>query len=327
MSPTVSVALCTHNGARFVEAQVRSILSQSVLPDELVVSDDASTDDTIALIEATLASRPHGMRVVILRNEPALGVVPNFQQALAACTSELIALCDQDDVWHEDRVAVALEHFRADDRMLVHSDARLIDEAGAPLGHSLFDALGVTTAERREAAAGDELAVLLRRNLVTGATAMIRREVLTSAVPFPDLWVHDEWLAVIATSVGTGELVDTELVDYRQHGGNQIGVRKLGLGGKIGRILEPRNGRNRYLAERAALLVDRLEALGGVVRPDALARAREKLDHLRVREQFGRSRWGRVIPVMREAATGRYGRYSRGYGDILRDLLQPAGTE
>lgn len=327
---TVSVALCTHNGARFVEAQVQSILNQTVLPDELVVSDDASTDDTLALIsqlfdELADDDPARQMRVEIIANGSPLGVVPNFQQALLACTSQLIALCDQDDVWHSDRVAVAVARFAVADRMLVHSDARLIDGAGVPLGHSLYDALGVTARERTEAASGDEFAVLLRRNLVTGATTMIRREVLAAAVPFPQHWVHDEWIAMIAASIGTGELLDTELVDYRQHGGNQIGVQRLGVRGKVGRIVEPRNDRNVYLAARAAVLVDRLERLGSAVRPEALRRTQEKLVHLRVRAAFSRNRFARIIPVLREASTGRYAHYSRGAGDVLRDLLQPAG--
>lgn len=322
----VSVALCTHNGARFVEQQVASILSQSRLPDQLVVSDDASTDDTVAIIERLVGPSP--VELVVLRNEIALGYVANFEQALRATDGELVALSDQDDSWHPNRIERAVALFEGDpDLLMVHSDARLVDEHGAPLGHTLFDALGVSSGERAEAASGDELAVLLRRNLVTGATAMFRRRAIDLAVPFPDHWVHDEWLAMIATSVGRGMLLDEPLVDYRQHGSNQIGVTRLGLKGKIGRILEPRNGRNVYLANRAAVFAERLEALGGEARPDALDRSREKLAHLRVRETFSRHRLARIVPVLREAFTGRYGRYSRGGGDILRDLLQPAGAE
>lgn len=333
MTLTVSVALCTYNGAPFIEQQLRSILTQTVLPQQIVISDDASSDDTLAIVSQVLDELDDGdparaIAVEILSNAAPLGVVANFQQAMLACWGELIALSDQDDVWHPDRLAVAVARFdKSESLMLVHADARLIDATGNPLGHSLFDALGISAGERAEAAAGDELAVLLRRNLVTGASTMVRRRVLDAAVPFAPLWVHDEWLAVIATSIGTGELIDTELVDYRQHGGNQIGVEKLGLRGKFGRIVEPRNGRNVYLANRTALLVDRLESLGALARPDALARSQEKLAHLRVRAALSPRRIARLVPVLREAATGRYARYSRGWGDVLRDLLQPAGDE
>lgn len=326
-TPTVSVALCTHNGARFVQEQLRSILSQTVLPTQIVISDDASSDETLAIVRAVLAG-VSGIHVDIMHNPIALGVVANFQQAVTACTGDLVALCDQDDVWHPDRLAVAATRFEASEALtLVHSDARLVDEVGAPLGHSLFMALGISAREREEAASGDELAVLLRRNLVTGATAMFSRRAVSAAVPFAELWVHDEWLAMIAASIGEGELLDVQLVDYRQHSGNQIGVQRLSLTGKLGRVLEPRNGRNVYLANRAALVLERLEALGAEVRPDALARVREKLEHLTVRAGYSRNRLGRIGPVARELRTGRYARYSRGLGDVLRDLLQPAGDE
>lgn len=321
----VSVALCTHNGARFVGAQVQSILSQSRVPEEIVLSDDASTDDSVDIVECAVAGT--GVHLVVLRNPTALGYVANFEQALAATTGDLVALCDQDDVWHPNRIERALELFEADpELLLVHSDARLVDADGVPLGHTLFDALGLSPQERAEAASGDELAVLLRRNLVTGATAMVGRRAVDLAIPFPEHWVHDEWLAMIAVSAGTGILLDESLVDYRQHGSNQIGVTRLGLRGKIGRILEPRNGRNVYLEARARVLADRLHALGDAVRPDAVRRVDEKLEHLSVRATFARSRWRRIRPVLREVRTGRYARYSRGWGDVLRDLLQLAGV-
>lgn len=331
--PSISVALCTYNGANFIEEQLRSILQQRRMPHQIVISDDGSRDGTLDRIAKVLASLPadhpgRSVSVEVLRNHEALGVVQNFQQALLACDGELVALCDQDDIWHPDRIEAAAAHFERDHEvMLVHSDARLVDEFGIPIGHSLFYALRITEGELAEVSRGDELAALLRRNLVTGATAMFRRSVVGLAVPFPEPWVHDEWLAVIAASVGKGQIIPTELVDYRQHSANQIGASRLGLLGRIGRVLEPRNGRNRYLAERVEVLVSRLELLGDAVRPDALVRAREKLEHLRVRAGFSRVQLLRLVPVLKEISTGRYVHYSRGFGDILRDLLQPAGNE
>ena len=329
----ISVALCTYNGANFIEEQLRSILEQRRLPHQIVISDDGSTDDTLDLIAALVATLPtshpgRSVSVEVLQNPTPLGVVQNFQKAVLSCDGELVALCDQDDVWHPDRIEAAVTNFERDNEvMLVHSDARLVDESGSPIGHSLFHALRITDDELTEVRRGDELAALLRRNLVTGATAMFRRSVVELAVPFPEPWVHDEWLAVIAASIGKGEIITAELVDYRQHSANQIGVSRLGLRGRISRVLEPRNGRNRYLADRAQVLVSRLELLGDSVRPDALVRAKEKLEHLRVRARFSKVPLLRLLPVLKEISTGRYAHYSRGAGDIVRDLLQPAGDE
>ncbi|MET4583518.1 glycosyltransferase involved in cell wall biosynthesis [Conyzicola nivalis] len=325
--PRVSVALCTHNGSRFVERQLESILVGELLPTEIVVSDDASTDDTVGIVGAmTGRFASAGVAVVVLENSPALGVVANFERAIRACTGDLVALCDQDDVWHPDRLRVAVEAFgRRPELLLLHSDARLVDAAGTPLGLTLFDGLGISAQERSAIHDGHGFDALMRRNLVTGATAVIRRELAGLAVPFPAPWVHDEWLAVVAAALGGLDFAEEELVDYRQHGANQIGVTKLTPVGKIRRLFEPRDDRNVYLADRARVLLAGLTALGERVPPEVLAKVAAKVRHLDARARLPLPRLLRVVPVVAEAATGRYRLYSRGHLDIARDLLQPAG--
>jgi hypothetical protein len=129
---------------------------------------------------------------------------------------------------------------------------------------------------------------------------------------------------MVASATGQLDYLPEALIDYRQHGKNQIGVRKLNLRGKIRRVLEPRNDRNSYLLERAQVLLTRLEMLGDRVPAITLELARGKVVHHQVRAALSNRRWQRLIPVLREATTGRYSRYSRGMADILRDLLQPA---
>ena len=326
----VSVALCTHNGASYVEKQLQSIFAQTMLPKQIVISDDASSDDTVAVIESvvhrlTLASRSDPIEITIVRNPVALGVAKNFEQAMRLCRGDLIALCDQDDIWRVDRVEYAVVRFEADTGLdLVHSDARLVDESDASLGLTLFEALEISDAERKAIEDGNGFDTLLRRNLATGATMMVKRALYQRAMPFPSVWVHDEWLAVIGAATGHIDLTTELLIDYRQHGRNQIGVRKLGMVGKVRRILEPRGERNVYLAERAKILLQRLEELGAAVPGDRLEQVRQKVDHQNVRAGLPDARIARVVPVLREAATGRYSRFSRGSGDVLRDLLQVA---
>jgi glycosyltransferase involved in cell wall biosynthesis len=324
----VSVAMCTHNGAAYVEEQLRSILGQSIAPTEVVISDDASSDDTLARVQAMWdhwETDGEAPTLRILRNQTALGVTRNFEQALAACTGEFIALCDQDDRWHDDRIERAVHRFVVQpELLLLHADAVLIDERGASLGASLSQGLEISEVERIELTSGNGFRALLRRNLVTGATAMVRRELIAVAAPFPEPWVHDEWLAMVASATGQLDYLPEALIDYRQHGKNQIGVRKLNLRGKIRRVLEPRNDRNSYLLERAQVLLTRLEMLGDRVPAITLELARGKVVHHQVRAALSNRRWQRLIPVLREATTGRYSRYSRGMADILRDLLQPA---
>lgn len=291
------------------------------MPDELVLSDDDSSDDTVAIARRVVGST---LPLTVLVNRPALGITANFERAVAACSGDLIALSDQDDVWPVDRLATLVAQFETrPDLLLLHSDARLVDADGAPLGTTLFEALEVSDSERARIHAGAAFDALLRRNLVTGATAVFRRELLEHAQPFPSGWVHDEWLAIVASAVGRVDVIEQPLLDYRQHGGNQIGAQRLSLFGKARRVLsEPRTERNARLQANFALLADRLAELDGVS-PDRRAAARAKAEHERVRNAYPASRWRRIGPVFRERASGRYALSARGSIDVVRDLLQP----
>lgn len=329
MPTAVSVALCTHNGERFVAEQLRSILFQTTPVSQIVVSDDASSDSTLRLVEETLEAarqeRETVPDVVILRNASPVGVTANFAIATAACTRPLVALSDQDDVWHADRVARAVAEFdRRPDLLLLNSDGTVIDEGGEPTGLSLFGALELSAEDRRVLHAGGAFDLLIRRNLVTGAATMFRRELLRAALPFPGEWVHDEWLAILAAATGRVDVLDEALIDYRRHGNNQIGVREPTLRHKLRRVFEPRGERNRRLAKRSRILVERLQALGPSVPDVVIRKAQAKAQLEGFRAGLPRNRARRVLPVVREATRGTYRTYaSQGVLDIARDLLQP----
>lgn len=325
----ISVALGTHNGGVYVARQVASILSQRPAPIELVVGDDDSSDDTLAVIERVHAearvadpSLPTALRII--RRHPAWGVTANFAATLASCEGDLIALSDQDDEWMPGKLAVLSAAFAADpELLLVHSDARLVDGDGAPLGLTLLEALEATASERAGLVAGEALPVLLRRNLVTGATVMLRRPLLDTALPIAGEWVHDEWLAAVAAATGRVRLVPESLIDYRQHGANQIGARRATLADKLARLREPRADRAARLARRTAVLAERGRVLG--VAPEVQRQLDAKAAHERRRARLPRMRLARVPAVLAGVAAGRYARYSRGAMDALRDLTTPAG--
>lgn len=325
--PTISVALCTHNGERFVESQVQSILDQTLPPSQLVLSDDASADATVqlvtALVENHRASHPERpLDFVVFRNERALGVAGNFEQAILACDGDLIALSDQDDVWVPERLAEIRAVFAANSQLsLVHSDARLVDDNGAPLGATLFDSIGVSRWERETETTADALRVLVRRNIVTGATAVFRRELVSRAMPIPDAWIHDEWLAAVAAAVGRIGIDARHLVDYRQHGANQIGAAKLSFIQKLAKLQEPRSERNRILLLRAEQLASRLQKLKAD--PRLVSLARTKVRHETFRSSLPANRLFRVVPVLVRAGGGWYRHFGMGAQDVLRDLIQP----
>lgn len=329
MTLSLSVALGTHNGGRYLEQQLLSILGQSISPQQIVVSDDASTDDTLVVLDRVVAGwrldHPEtATKVVVLRNARALGVTANFEQALAACTGDVIALSDQDDIWVPGRVERMLAEFEARPTLLLlHADARLVDADGVPLGLTLLDTLGISTKDRLAVHSGRAIDALLRRNIVTGATMMVRRDLLRAARPFPAEWVHDEWMAMVAAAIGIVDLLEEPLTDYRQHGANQIGVTILDASGKIGRLRAPRAARNARLLARAAVLDSRAPALKPQPAASDLARITEKYTHERMRSALPAMRILRVVPVTRAVIRGHYTRFGLGFQDVLRDILQP----
>ena len=326
---SVSVALCTYNGAAYLEEQLLSIFGQSTRPDELVVSDDGSTDETLTVLERVVEAwraedAAHAVEVVVLRNATALGVTANFEQALAACSGDLIALSDQDDVWQPARLEIMVAEFKRRPELgLLHSDARLVDAAGAPLGQTLLAALGVSSSNRAEVHDGGAFGVLLRRNIVTGATTILRREVVERSRPFPESWVHDEWLAMVAALTGEVDFLDETLVDYRQHSGNQIGASSLDAAGKLGRLSAPRTARNERLLARAEALQERAAKFVPTPSVDTLEKVDAKLAHERMRSALPAARPRRIRPVASAWRVRDYNRYGLGLQDALRDLVQP----
>ena len=296
----ISVALCTFDGADFLEEQLASIAAQTIPVDEIVVADDGSTDGTLALLAAAAVRIP-GLRV--LPPTTHLGVTKNFERAVEATTGDVILLSDQDDRWHRDRVAAAIAVFDADPTvLLVHSDARLIDAHGQPLAGSLLDRLRIDAATRTELEHGRALAPLLQRNVVTGATVAFRRELLARALPLPDTWLHDEWLAVMAAVDRSTRLVPEELIDYRLHGANEVGATRVTLAVRMSRLTAPRRERNARLLARARALAERLSP------GPAADEAEAKVAHEEARSAYPAIRIARLGAVLREARTGRYRR-------------------
>jgi len=328
VTSTVSVALASYNGERFLERQLASILAQSVLPSEVVISDDGSDDrtpDIMAEFAETATAR--GVDIRLLRATSAeRGVTANFERACSACTGELILLCDQDDEWPPQKVERLVAEFASrPDLLLLFSDATLIDGSGAELESTLFRRLEVSRSELDAVHRGDAFSALLRRNLVTGATVAFRRTLLESALPFAGEWVHDEWLAVIAGSLAGVDALEEPLLRYRLHESNQIGAQDPTLRRKVRRVLESRGSRTAELADRTAVLAIRLAALP-VERPPLAA----AVPALIAKEAFERRRSRlpvRRIARLREIAgmlrAGDYATFaSRGRADAIRDLLQ-----
>ena len=241
----VSVVVCSYQGAAWLRAQLDSILEQTHRPHQIIIADDNSSDGSADIAAAfAVDAVALGVDVLLLRHPANLGFVGNFAAALARATGDIVFLSDQDDLWARTRIATYLARFAAAPATrLLHSDARLVDASGTPLGLGLFDANRVHAAELRRIRDGAALEVLVVRNVVTGATCALRRTLLQDGgLPIGDGWVHDEWLALVSAVHGGMDVIEEQTIDYRQHGGNQIGARRLGVLQQMRRmtVLQPR---------------------------------------------------------------------------------------
>jgi glycosyltransferase involved in cell wall biosynthesis len=210
---SVSVALATYNGGRFLREQLDSIYAQTWPGIEVVVSDDLSTDGTLTILEEYRQS--HGLRYWV--NERNLGFVRNFEKAIALCRGEFIALADQDDVWLPEK----LERLMAEigNASLIYSDAFLIDDEGRELSGSLITTSGVLPVT------GTNFRYFVCNSCVTGCTVLFRRSLLGMALPIPECETyHDWWLALVASRQVGVRYLPVRLVRYRQHGANDTGA-------------------------------------------------------------------------------------------------------
>jgi glycosyltransferase involved in cell wall biosynthesis len=316
----LSVAICTFNGAKFLEQQLASIDRQSVPVDEVVLVDDGSVDSTLSI--AAKFSEAGRTPLKIFQNSTRLGSTLNFERSITLCSGDLIFLADQDDVWAANKVEQMRAAFLDDaDLLLAHSDARMVDEQGSSLGYTLFEALGCTHEEIAAAHRQNAFTALLKRNTVTGATVAFRQRLMDWARPFPAHSVHDEWLAWIASALGRTALVPGALIDYRQHGGNQIGAQRRSIGEKLRYAIATPASFYDLQRQRAESLTARLRQISNGVSEDFLRSAEMKLAHETVRRFLPGPRLLRLPTIAQELLSGRYWRYSIGLKSALRDLL------
>ncbi|WP_306901565.1 glycosyltransferase family 2 protein [Arthrobacter sp. B1I2] len=309
--------MCTYNGAPFLSRQIDSILAQTVRPSQVVIRDDGSTDGTLRIIES------YGDALTLLPAGPRLGVTRNFEQAMSACSGQYIALSDQDDVWEPHKLERMRQPFTADDTLrLVGANATAIDSSDQPMGFDLFSAIALTAAEKAAVSDGRAFDALIKRPLFTGATIMVRRDLLDAARPFPENWLHDEWLAIIAAATAHVLLLPDQLTRYRQHGANVAGVKKKTAFRRLStarKLIAPRAARNQALWARRESLLEQLERINAPA--SAIAKAKDALVHEEFRSGLPKSRAMRIAPIVGERRTGRYDTVDYGNREVLRDLL------
>ncbi|MCJ2070602.1 glycosyltransferase [Methylobacterium sp. J-030] len=219
--PPVSVILGTYNGERYLRQQMESLLSQSVLPTEIIVADDRSTDGTIRIAEdfQSFSAVP----IKIIRRTENIGFGANFLHGAQHATADIIAFCDQDDIWHPDKLEVCLVKFHDPTIVLVVHSARKIDKDGNDLGRfDQYISQDCTINPRACDPWGGHFGF-----------SMVLRKSLLDLVPIDrfDLNLqgmrnnaHDKWVSLLARCAGRIACINRDLVDYRQHDSNVYGA-------------------------------------------------------------------------------------------------------
>jgi glycosyltransferase involved in cell wall biosynthesis len=203
----ISVAMTTFNGARYLGEQLASLSSQSVKPFELVVCDDRSTDETVEILQSFSERAP--FKVKIFTNEKRLGYKQNFIKAASLCQGSLIAFCDQDDIWNEDKLDVVSKYFQQSDDLLVAHDYSVFFEDSRKIIPSYFYNLSLS---------GLSPVINLK-----GCSLIFRRE-LIELVGWPQVeWSHDEWICFTAVLLEKRGCIHQSLIRHRLHRNNTSG--------------------------------------------------------------------------------------------------------
>lgn len=222
----VGIVLATYNcDLVHFEQQVASIQNQQFQNWVCLVTDDGSTSEIRQFIQSAIAA---DCRFTYHEQPHNLGAYHNFEYGIQYFSQDStithLAFSDQDDIWHPHKLTRLLTEIEAQDALLAHSDLELIDTQGKVFHHSVW----AYEKRRPENLSAD---LLLLRNCVTGCTVLIRRELIADLLPFPQQsetgrWYHDHWMALVATHRGNIAHLREPLVQYRQHGGNEVGAKE-----------------------------------------------------------------------------------------------------
>jgi glycosyltransferase involved in cell wall biosynthesis len=324
----ISVAMATFNGERFLREQLDSIAGQSLLPAELVVTDDSSSPNTLDIVREFASQVSFPVRVH--KNESRLGYRANFFKAFSFCAGDLIALCDQDDVWMPNKLERLSSAFSDDDVLLAIHNVTLVDS----------NLKTIPGASKKHWYHEGTYAPLTTDPAYTayGMCLMVRRDILNWIDPaevgnLEQSYGHDLWLWFVATSLGKVVGLSEELALYRQHAANVFGVHKP-ESKKEGVAVSRRTGSAHYI--RSEVMSLKLGAKFTNVRPDApekiKRRAQEASDFYRKRAMFyrlradlygGANRWQRIGTFTRLLRSGGYRpthRQGLGRKALLKDI-------
>ncbi|WP_437214123.1 glycosyltransferase family 2 protein [Pectobacterium sp. LFLA-215] len=231
---SIDIAMATYNGEKYIVEQINSIINQTVRNWTLYISDDASRDNTVALIkELALVDD----RIILINEERQGGVLGNFNKVLEATKADYVFLADQDDVWPKNRVELLLGEIQKKDKntdgpMMIYSDLELVDENLNTIAESFYNSCKIKPLENIDPIN------LLWKCSVYGCTTVFNRALLKKCLPIPSgITMHDNWLALNAATENGLFYFDQTTIKYRQHDNNVVGGGRKNLIKRVGSSL------------------------------------------------------------------------------------------
>lgn len=327
----VSVALCTYNGAQYLQEQLESIAKQKRLPDELVVCDDRSQDNTVEIVESFASRVPFLVRLI--SNKQNLGSTKNFEHCIGLCTGDIIVLSDQDDVWQHDKLERIYEIFSTESHKgAVFTDANIVDEHLNPLKNALWESIEFTKSEQKRFAKGKTVEVLVKHNVVTGATMAFRSEFKDLILPIPSTWVHDGWIALLVAYVSDLAIIPEPLILYRQHPKQQVGAGyssrsilikiQINVSKLIKRMKENSNVHQERFNQYKLAYERLIYSQSYSIKKEELFYLEAKIKHLQKRANMPKNRLIRLHIVIKELVKLNYHRYSYGIYSFCEDIIR-----
>ena len=319
ISLSISIAMCSHNGEKYLQEQLDSIANQSRLPDELIVCDDNSSDRTITILERFSASVDFPVKII--KNKDNIGSTKNFEKAISICEGDIITLADQDDVWMSKKLEVIQGSFEKSRNVgLFFSDANVTDEQITNTKYRLWDCIDFNFWSRIRLVNGNAFEVLLNHNIVTGATMAFRSELKKYILPISTRWVHDGWIAIISSAISDVTIFADPLIEYRQHSQQQIGIENKGIIKEYLESISTKPDGYRLLEEQYVDVYKRLCLYRNDIELDMkIVNVRSKIKHLQARVDITNKENNPLIISLMELFSFRYFFYSRGFRSFFKD--------